>query len=242
MKGSISHFINNNLIALETGHMVFIRPRDIHNFYYREGDCQFINLAMLSRVVDQLFAFFGEGFDKSRLLEPKMPPMFLLSNYELSHISAQFEWLNTIPVNDKLRLNIELRCILTNLITRYFINRLEIDNKFPDWLNHVIDEMQKPVNFRDGIEAIKRIACKSEEHICRSFKKHLNTTPTRFVNELKLNYTANQLRFSNKKIFDIAFDAGFENQSNFHRQFKSIYKTTPAEFRKTNLRDMVYNH
>jgi AraC family transcriptional regulator, dual regulator of chb operon len=102
--------------------------------------------------------------------------------------------------------------------------------------------MQKPLNFFAGTDAIKRLACKSEEHICRSFKKYLKVTPTQFVNDLKINYAANQIRFTNKKIVDIAFDTGFENQSHFHRQFKLMYNMTPSEFRKANKKNSMYNH
>ena len=241
-EGSIKHFINNEVFILNRGHLVFIRPDDFHNFYYMAGDCQFFNLAILKNTIADLLTYLGKGFNKDLFLQPLMPPTFQLTKHELADVLAQFEILNTIPVNDKNRLNLELRCILTKLFTRFFANRIQEESDIPDWLSEVTDEMQKPANFKEGIEAIKRLACKSEEHICRSFKKHLNTTPTQFVNELKLNYAANQIRFSNKKIIDIAFDAGFENLSNFHRQFKETYKITPSEFRKSNQRDRIYDH
>jgi AraC family cel operon transcriptional repressor len=242
VEGAIKHFVNNEFAVLNRGHLVFIRPSDVHNFYYMEGDCQFINLAILEKVINDLLTYLGTGFNKDQYLSPKMPPTFQLAKHELAEVLAQFEILNTIPVNDKHRLNLELRCILTKLFARFFVNRLHEESNIPEWLSELVDEMQKPSNFKEGINAIKRVACKSEEHICRSFKKYLKTTPTQFVNELKLNYAANQIRFSNKKIVDIAFDAGFENQSNFHRQFKLIYNTTPSEFRKENLKDSKYDH
>ena len=242
VEGEVNHFINGDTIQLKKGHLVFIRPEDYHKFYYVAGDCQLINLAILSKTIFDLFTYLGSGFNPMQYLKPQMPPTFLLSKHELAGVLSQFEILNTIPVNDKLRLNLELRCILTNLFSRFFVNRQLADSELPDWLNDLVDEMQKPINFKEGTEAIKRLAFKSEEHVCRSFKKYLNTTPTQFVNELKLNYAANQIRFTNKKVVDIAFESGFENQSNFHRQFKQIFKITPSQFRKVNQKDSKYQH
>jgi len=242
VEGEVNHFINGDTIQLKKGHLVFIRPEDYHKFYYVAGDCQLINLAILSKTIFDLFTYLGSGFNPMQYLKPQMPPTFLLSKHELAGVLSQFEILNTIPVNDKLRLNLELRCILTKLFSRFFVNRQLADSELPDWLNDLVDEMQKPINFKEGTEAIKRLAFKSEEHVCRSFKKYLNTTPTQFVNELKLNYAANQIRFTNKKVVDIAFESGFENQSNFHRQFKQIFKITPSQFRKVNQKDSKYQH
>lgn len=242
VEGEVNHFINGEIVPLKKGNLVFIRPEDYHKFYYVAGDCQLINLAILQKTIDELFVYLGSGFNREQFLQPATPPTFLLSKHELTEVLSKFEILNTIPVNDKLRLNLEMRCILTNLFSRFFVNRHEPNTDLPDWLTDVVEEMQKPVHFIAGIQTIKKLAFKSEEHICRSFKKYLNTTPTQFVNVLKLNYAANQIRFTNKKMAEIAFESGFENLSNFHRQFKELYNVTPAEFRKVNQKDSRYQH
>lgn len=243
VEGSLKHHINGQTVVLEKGHMVFIRPKDVHSFLWNNEEVHFINLAIVEKTIDELFSYFGQGFDKDEVVQPQMPPTFLLNKHELNDVLLQFEQLSTLPVNDRLRLNIELRCILINVFSRFFLrSREQSESNLPDWLRNVVEEMKKPVNFKEGIKALKDIACKSDEHISRSFKKYLNQTPTQFVNELKLNYAANQIRFSNRKIIDIAFEAGYENQSNFHRQFKSTYDLTPSEFRKANKKDSVYDH
>jgi AraC family cel operon transcriptional repressor len=242
VEGEVNHFINGEIIPLKKGHLVFIRPEDYHKFYYVAGDCALINLAILNKTITDLFAYLGSGFNRQQFLEPAMPPTFLLSKHELTDLLSKFEILNTIPVNDKLRLNLEMRCIITNLFSRFFVNRHEPDTGLPDWLTDLVEELQKPAHFKAGVQVIKKLAFKSEEHICRSFKKYLNTTPTQYVNVLKLNYAANQIRFTNKLVVDIAFESGFENLSNFHRQFKKLYNVTPAEFRKVNQKDNKYQH
>ena len=239
IKGSVDHFINQKRMVLKKGHILFIRPQDFHSYKPIGNDFQLINLAILKKTIDELTTYLGKGFDKEKVLNGPMPPMVLLSESDLSSILRRFEKLNTLPVNDKTRLNTELRVILVFLFSSYFLPSGNPNNNIPEWLNLTISEMQKPDNFKMGTEVIKEIACKSNEHISRSFKKYLNKTPTQFVNDLRLNFAANQIRFSSKRILDIAYEAGFENLSNFHRQFKSAFHHTPNDFRKLHYREIV---
>lgn len=242
IEGTIEHFVNNQKNILERGHLVFIRPTDFHSYKRLENqNCHFVNLAILENTVNDLFHYMGKGIDREQLVSSKYPPVILLTNNELQSLISKLEKLNTLPVLDKKMLNMELRVLLIYLFSNYFVKRLDQNNHIPEWLNLTITELKKPENFRSGLESIKRIACKSDEHISRSFKKYLFKTPTQFINELKLNYAANQIRFSNRKIADIAFDAGFENLSYFYRQFMQLFGYTPNEFRKMNLRQYVIN-
>lgn len=237
LEGSITHLINEQQIILRKGHMVFIRPEDVHSFSRNNEEVHFINLAISNHTINELFTYLGKEFNKREITESALPPTFLLNKIELQDILSQFEQLSALPLNDKSKLNIELRCLLVNLFTRYFFNtRKKTDNVLPDWLHQVTEEMKKPANFKEGITAVKRLSCKSDEHISRSFRKYLKMSPTQYVNQLRLNYAANQIRFSNKSITDIGFESGFENHSYFHRQFKSTFDITPNEFRKANFR------
>lgn len=232
--GSIRHFVNDEIQELKKGHLVFIRPSDYHYFHFRKGDCHFINLAILEQTIEELFSYLGKGFNRATLLDPALPPTLLLTSNELGLLLNQFENLNTLPVDNKVWLNIELRCILIGIFSRFFLTRPRPDDRFPEWLSRVVTKMNHPSKFKEGNSAIRELACKSDEHISRSFKRYLNKTPRQFVNELRLNYAANQIRFSERNIHDIAFESGFENQSNFHRQFKRMFNITPSAFRKAN--------
>jgi AraC family cel operon transcriptional repressor len=74
---------------------------------------------------------------------------------------------------------------------------------------------------------------KTQEHVTRSFKKHLNMTPTVFINNLRLNKAAFLLTSTDKSIFDISFVCGFESISYFNRLFKEKYYFSPNKYRKT---------
>jgi AraC family transcriptional regulator, dual regulator of chb operon len=233
--GSVMHLVNDARVLLKKGQLVFIRPTDTHTFEkVTKSKSSFINVAILEKTINELFEYLGRGFNRADILEPFLPVNIQLSTNELVSLLQKFQSLNTIPVNDKAGLNVQLRIILTQIFSEFFIRRSVTNTEIPEWLSRVVLKLQRPENLSKGKEVIKESAFKSDEHISRSFKKHFNKTPTQYINELRLNYTANQIRYSNRKIPDIAFESGFENLSYFYRQFKIMFSYTPYEFRKAH--------
>ncbi len=71
----------------------------------------------------------------------------------------------------------------------------------------------------------------SSSHFMRWFKRMTGTSPLAYLNERRLAIAAENLRETDDKILVIAENAGFENLSNFNRQFKKRYGVTPKEYR-----------
>lgn len=70
------------------------------------------------------------------------------------------------------------------------------------------------------------------EHLCRSFRKYLNTSPTKFLNELRLEEATQKIIYTDIPIIDIAMDVGFGNLSYFYHLFKSKHNISPNKYRK----------
>ncbi len=125
--------------------------------------------------------------------------------------------------------------LLFELMTHFtnFINKK--GNSFPhSWLKDLCDEMSEINNFTIGIKRLLELSPTTREHLSRTFKKQLGVTPTDYIKNLRLNYAANQLIHTNKKIIDICYDSGFGNLSYFYECFKITYCTTPKTFRQRN--------
>ena len=67
---------------------------------------------------------------------------------------------------------------------------------------------------------------------CRYFRQKTGKTFAQFVNELRISYTCKFLRHGNQTIAHISDEAGFNNLSNFNRQFKSFTRKSPSEYRE----------
>ncbi|ADY31048.1 AraC family transcriptional regulator [Cellulophaga lytica] len=86
------------------------------------------------------------------------------------------------------------------------------------------------------LDDVANVANMTKNAFCKYFKKRTNKTFISFLIELRIE-NACKLLIADKdlSINEIAFKSGFNNISNFNRQFKIIKHMTPNSFRKTNL-------
>ncbi|MBR9998835.1 MAG: helix-turn-helix domain-containing protein [Cyclobacteriaceae bacterium] len=95
-------------------------------------------------------------------------------------------------------------------------------------------------NFRDKIKIgkVASLIGMNESAFSHYFKKRTLKSYTDFINELRLNYAANQLSHTPKNVSEIASESGFSNLSNFNRMFKKWKDMTPNQWRKMTENDM----
>ena len=89
-------------------------------------------------------------------------------------------------------------------------------------------------NFRDEIplDSVAKMANRSTAAFCRFFKKRTRKTYISFLNEVRIQEACSLLLKPDLNIAEICFQTGFNNISNFNRQFKKITGFTPKEYRK----------
>ncbi len=233
--GKIHHFVNEQSHILSSGALVFIRPHDIHRFSIVENyDCQMINLAIVPKVINELFDYLGAGFNSKKILTLGQPPVLVLTQPNKQFFHNKLVELNNIPIQNRARKQTLLRILLFEFMTQYFSLTQSKDGEtavIPQWLEACCQEMQKPENLSLGVPKMLEIAAVSPEHLSRTFKKQFNQTPTEYVNELRLNWAANLLQHSDLPILDIATEIGFESLSYFYARFKHQFGQTPRQFR-----------
>lgn len=89
-------------------------------------------------------------------------------------------------------------------------------------------------NFRKSIEleTIAQLIHMSKPSFCRFFKRSTGKTYFDFLKELRIGYACKLLQESNLSVTQIAYECGYENISNFNRQFKELIATTPYTYRQ----------
>ena len=70
----------------------------------------------------------------------------------------------------------------------------------------------------------------SNSHFSRTFKKLMGIHFVTYLNLVRVEQAASQLRNTGKKITDVALSCGFNNIRTFNRVFKDITGYTPSEF------------
>ena len=99
-------------------------------------------------------------------------------------------------------------------------------------INKVLDYLMG--NFRNPVrlEDIAARANMAPTAFCRYFKSRTNKTVIGFVNELRVGHAHKLLIETPRTITDIGYECGFNNVSNFYRQFLTITGRSPLQYRR----------
>lgn len=97
-------------------------------------------------------------------------------------------------------------------------------------INNVINYILQ--HYKEDIElgTIAEIANYSKAAFCRFFKQRTRKTFTQFLNEVRIAQACKLLRNTDLNISQVCFESGYNNVSNFNRQFKRITETTPKDY------------
>lgn len=233
--GSVIHHINDTSEVVPCNTLLFIRPQDVHSFEkHPSNDFEYINLAFPQRILQNLLVFLDNGFDIENFRTVPTAPVVHLLPSDILTIRKNVEKLSFFPEEDNIKKKTYFRLLIAELFFHYLQNASKQKKRYPDWFDELLHQINEPDYFSQGVAAFEILSGKSLAYISRIFKEYLQTTPTNYINELRLHYCANYLIHSDTDIIDIAMDAGFHNLSHFYHLFKEKYNTSPSRYRKEN--------
>lgn len=241
ISGNVLHIVNGDMIFLSEGDLVLVRPRDTHCYRQsRKNDCELINIAFPMGTFRDTGNFISAEYSLDKVFEGLLPPSRKLTRLAKDELAGKLLKSGEILLNDPKFSRISFKLLIIEMLCLFKSERKSpVSNEIPEWLLKTIDEMQKMENLKKGLPALRRIACRSDEHISRSFKNHLDRTPTDFINESRVKYAAASLVNSDDKIDYIAMESGFSNLSHFYHVFKDFFGISPKKYRGLNSRNTI---
>ncbi len=149
------------------------------------------------------------------------------------------ERIMNLPHKDSFRRVLELVEIL-HLLARHGDYRLlsspGFRNSFNPTANKNLDKVYEFVfrNFKKqiGSKEVALVAHMNPSAFSRFFKRVHRKTFTRYLNEIRIGYACKQLMENKYNVSGVCYESGFNNISNFNRQFKEITKMSPTDFVK----------
>ncbi|MES2807715.1 MAG: AraC family transcriptional regulator [Bacteroidota bacterium] len=94
---------------------------------------------------------------------------------------------------------------------------------------YTFNNFKKNISIKDAAAA----ANLSPNSFCRYFKTRTLKTYWQFLLEIRIGYACKLLIENKESISQICYECGFNNLSNFNRQFKALLKITPLQYAKT---------
>jgi AraC-like DNA-binding protein len=82
---------------------------------------------------------------------------------------------------------------------------------------------------REGLAANSDM---NTDYFSRAFKIYTGKKINDYINDLRIQNAAHELKNRDKTVINIAFDAGFENLRTFNRAFLKVMGITPSDYRK----------
>lgn len=101
-----------------------------------------------------------------------------------------------------------------------------------DQITKVCDYIMQNFTSDLTLRNVARIANMTPNAFCSFFKQRTRKTFVNFVNEVRVGYACKLLTGDQYNISEICYMSGFQNLSNFNRQFKKILNKTPHQYRE----------
>ena len=241
LSDNIIHHINGQKESMRRGMLVFIRKDDTHCYEYTANEnASFINLSFPESVMQNLFAYLGDGFPASALLGAPHPPSVLLAEEDIIWFQKQLELLNSTDARDVELLQYRCRVLLGKIFTRYFSKIADSrpeDTTIPHWLSSLDSQMRRLENFSKDPTHMVQLSGKCRAYLGRMVKEHFGKTIPEYINDIRLNYWANSLLTSDLSIIDLCYDCGFENVGWAYSLFKKKYGVSPLKYRKSHIEE-----
>lgn len=106
-------------------------------------------------------------------------------------------------------------------------------NRSNDQLKNLLQFIENHYTHVIHVEDAATLCGYSVSHFMRWFKQVSGSSFTAYLNERRLVEAARKLKEGNETILSISTQVGFDNLSNFNRQFKKHYGISPKNYRKS---------
>lgn len=233
VEGKIIHKINEKQYEMVAGDACFIRPPDKHALYSpKNAPVKTINFTLKSEYAEALMSLFKiniADIDENSDLSFRIDAAKLRKTVNETIL---IQSLKNVSLNDKI-----MRCkILFNELFGEFAKQKFIGQEnTPEWVENLLVTLSDPLISDMSIK--KQLATSSNysySSMIRLFKKYTGYTIIEYIHMKKIEYAADLLSHSDKKILEIASMLGYDSLSHFNHLFKRYTGMTPSQCRKAN--------
>lgn len=172
--------------------------------------------------VKQFLEEAAQSFKLQKKLAQRVQPLFL----ELLKLSGAARIIQLLQLLNKLALSADKQLLAqTEVSSSYSYTALY--RRMKKAFRYIADNFDKEISLDDVAHSVHL----SRYAFCRYFKKITNKSFVHYLNEFRVKSACKFLLQYDYTITQISFLCGFNNLSNFNRQFKKLMHCTPSEYR-----------
>lgn len=238
--GTGTQSINESKFRYIPGQLFLLAPEDVHSFdvetttsffFIQFNDIYIKNSGLLSENVRRLEYILQNANHKPGCILRNKPDKTLVKpiieaiirehiEKDLYNQELVYQLVNTLII------------IVARNIAKYFPENVNMTNesKALDILQYVQHHIYEPEKLKAGkISAQFSI---STNYLGRYFKRHTNETMQQYIINYKTKLIEHRLKFSDKRINEIAYEFGFTDESHLNKYFSKQKGNSPNAYRK----------
>ncbi len=242
-ESSGKRFIGDSISDFKTGDLAFIGS-DLPHLYrndveYYETD--YNELRAKSIVIHFSEASFGSGFlslpearGLKNLFSKSLRGLDVIGAtrakvaqhmQEMLTLSGFTRWLKLLEILNLLSESNELTYISNTIIAGK--NEME-SGRMNKIFEYVMKNFSRPITIAEIAGEVHL----AENSFSRYFSNRTRKSFVSFVNEVRLSHACKLLQEGKLSVAEICFASGYNNLSNFNRQFKNVYEVSPLNYAK----------
>lgn len=102
-------------------------------------------------------------------------------------------------------------------------------------ISYILTHYREPLPLED----LARLAHWSQSQFRRNFKRIYNTSPIKFISQVRLHEACEMLKDPNRDITEVAMETGFSSSSFFATQFRNYLGESPSQYRRRKLSELA---
>ncbi|MGL4631863.1 MAG: AraC family transcriptional regulator [Leadbetterella sp.] len=247
IKGKGTNFVGDAIKSIEEGEVLLFGSNLPHT---RQRDKAFyeknINETPESIVVQFKSDFLGENFfdilefQTIKQLINKSLRGLKFSGQTLKQVTQKLKMMVEQDNTRRMISLLEILDILSKSTEYEYFNtrgyKSDVHEKNAQKINKVYEFTI--TNFREtiGLAEVAALTNLSISAFCRYFKIRTRKSYFQYLTEVRIGYACKLLNEDEHDIAQIAYESGFNNLSNFNKQFKKVMQLTPGQYKSMYLK------
>ena len=241
LKGTALHNVNGKEYVVKSGD-AFIIQGDLSHGYKNVNNLEYINIMFNNSIVQQLSLLKKDkGFQALFYIEPfyrkeqNFTSKLVLTPVQLKKVEVVADLLV-----EEYRQNLGISqamissyfTVLLIMLSRNYGANINEDNR-------KVLQMAEAMTFIEGnylenitLSQLSELACISNRHFVRVFKRNYKVTPMEYIIQLRLNHSTVLLKETSLPISTVATESGFNDHNYYSRKFREVFEVSPTGYRK----------
>ena len=235
LNGEISHIVNEKQMDLVGGDMIFIRPSDRHIFLRKDSKVKHRDILFQKDFFKTVIKFLGEDIAET-YNAPELPVKINVPMEKIEEIESLIEKYYLVEhenTNEKLLIAKFTLVKLLEYMEDNVKTRKNQNDQYPSWLKDLLQQMNMRQLYKEGLPSLVSRFSYDRSYMCNVFKKYMGMTMTEYLNDLRLQYAASQIKLTTGSILNISQEAGFSSVSYFNKLFKKKYGCSPKKYKSS---------